>query len=109
MSTVAFAAGSGSALSTKPIPMKKAHELPTRTPPLIEIGPRFLDTGNIDPGFTLPTGAVWQPALWVFGGFRTALQYFDNGPGQENQEWASRLDLFANLQFTATERILLGI
>ena len=109
VSAGAFAAGSGSALSTEPIPMKKAHELPARTPPLLEIGPRFLDTGNIDAGFELPTGAVWQPALWVFGGYRTALQYFDNGPGQDTQEWANRLDLFANLQCTATERILLGV
>ena len=109
MACGAIAAESGSALSTKPIPMKKDSELPSRTPPLIEIGPRFLDSGNIDPGITLPTGAVWQPALWVFGNYRTALQYFDSGPGPENQEWANRLDLVANLKLSATERIVLGV
>jgi len=107
ISPAAFAAG-GSGLSDKPIPMKQDKDLPKRTPPLLEIGPRFLDTGNIDPGIELPTGAIWQPALWLFGDFRSAIGYFDNGPGPENQEWANRLELFANLQFTPTERFLLG-
>jgi hypothetical protein len=102
-------AGSGSALSSDPIPMKTDAELPARTAPLLEIGPRFLDTGNISPGFELPTGAIWQPALWVFGSARSAVQYYDNGSGPEIQEWASRLDLFANLQLTGTERLLLGV
>lgn len=105
----AASAGDDSALSSKPIPMKTDKELPTRTPPIIEIGPKFLGNGNLDPGITLPTGAVWQPALWVFGGYRTALQYFDDGTGKETQEWVNRLDVFTNLQFTPTERILFGV
>ena len=105
----ALAASGSSALSTEPIPMKTDDVLPQRTKPLLEIGPRFLDTGNISPGFELPTGAVWQPALWVFGGYRTAVQYFDNGPGREVQEWANRLDLFANLHLTPTERVVFGV
>lgn len=99
--------GSGSALSTEPIPMKRKEEFPERTPPIIETQP-FLGTGNIDPGIILPTGAAWQPALWVFGDSRTAVQYFDSGPGPENQEVVTRLDLFFNAQMTATERLLLG-
>lgn len=105
----AHGAGAGSALSTEPIPMKTKEELPSRTPPIIEIGPDFLGTGNIDPGIELPTGAVWQPAIWVFGDLRSAIQYFDNGPDEETQEWVTRLELFANLQLTATERLLIGV
>ena len=104
----AFAA-SGSEFSKDPIPMKTDAELPQRTPPLIEIGPRFLGSGNIPRGIELPTGAVWSPALWVFGGARTAVQYFDSGDGPEIQEWASRIDLFANLHLTPTERVVLGV
>lgn len=101
-------AGNGSALSTEPIPMKRTDEFPARTPPILETQP-FLGTGNIDPGIILPTGAAWQPALWVFGDSRTAVQYFDSGPGPENQELVTRLDLFFNAQMTATERLLVGI
>ena len=54
----AEAAGAeSSALSDEPIPLKTEEELPERTPPLIEIGPDFLGTGNIPPGIELPTGA----------------------------------------------------
>lgn len=105
----AAAADDESAFSTKPIPMKTDKELPARTPPILEIGPKFLGRGNLPEGIVLPTGAVWQPALWVFGDYRTALQYFDNGSAKESDEWVNRLDLFSDLQFTPTERILLGI
>jgi len=104
------AAGQGSsALSAEPAPLKTEKELPTRTPPIIEIGPHFLGRGNIDPGIELPTGAVWQPALWVFGDHRTAFQYFDSGDAAETQEIVTRLDLLFNLQLSPTERILFGI
>lgn len=106
----ALAGGSGgSALSTEAKPLMKEEDLPKRTPPIIEIGPDFLGRGNIDPGIELPTGAVWQPALWVFGDFRAAAQQFDAGDPQESQEAVARLDLFFNLQFTPTERILFGV
>ena len=108
-SALAGGAGGGSALGSEPIPMKTKEELPSRTPPIIEIGPDFLGTGNIGPGIELPTGAVWQPALWVFGDLRTATQYFDNGPEEEVQEWVTRLELFFNVQLTATERLLFGV
>ena len=89
--------------------MATEEDLPARTPPIIEIGPEFLGVGNLDEGIELPTGAVWQPALWVFGEARTALQYFDGGQGTEVAEWANEVDLFANLRLTGTERVLLGI
>ncbi len=86
-------------------------DLPSRTAPIVELGASFLGTGNIEPGFVLPTGAVWSPALWVYGNFRTAYQRFrpSGAVGDEVVEWVNRLDLFANLQLTGTERILLGL
>ena len=98
-----------SEFSDQPIPMKTPDELPARTPPLVEVGPDFLGPGNIPEGIELPTGAVWTPALWVFGSYRTALQYFDRGPTDQLEEWRNRLDLFANVHMTPTERLLVGI
>lgn len=107
----AFAAGDGhgSALSDEAKPLIKESELPTRTQPIIELGPSFLGTGNIDPGIELPTGAVWQPALWLIGSSRTGVQYFDGGNGPEYQEAVARVDLQFNLQFTPTERIVYAV
>ena len=98
-----------SEFSDEPIPMKTPDELPARTPPLVEVGPDFLGPGNIPEGIELPTGAVWTPALWVFGSYRTALQYFDRGPTDQLEEWRNRLDLFANVHMTPTERLLVGL
>ncbi len=88
------------------IPLK-TDEVPDRPEGLIEIGDKFLGNNAPPAGFTLPTGAVWQPSLFVYGSYRTALQTF-----QKNQktttEWANRLDLFANLRLTGTERVLVG-
>lgn len=68
----------------------------------------FLGSGEINPGFETPTGAVWQPALIMYGTARTALQTYSNG-NEDITEWANRLDVFSNLYLTPTERILLGI
>jgi len=107
-----FAASAVSAevktLSEEPIPYK-GDNLPERTRPLLEIGPALLGTGPLDPGFELPTGAVWQPALWVFGQYRTGVDIYKTGNAPEVQEWANRLDLFANLRLTGTERVLFGL
>ncbi|MDF1792695.1 MAG: hypothetical protein P1U88_12335 [Thalassobaculaceae bacterium] len=107
-----LAAGSVSAevktLSEDVIPYR-GDDLPERATPLLEIGPDLLGTGPLDPGFELPTGAVWQPALWVFGQYRTGVGVFRNGTATEVQEWANRLDLFANLRLSGTERVLLGL
>ncbi len=96
---------SGSRLSDQPIPLDKTLERP---PPLVELGDPFLGTGNLQKGITLPTGAVWQPSLVLFGDYRTAVQTFSDGKNKFS-EWANRLDLFANLQLTGTERVLLGL
>lgn len=103
-------AASESRLSDIAPPFKGDDELPSRTPPILELGDAFLGTGNLFPGFTLPTGAVWQPRFWVYGEFRSALQVWDLGKNNQRQaEWANRLDLFGNLQLTGTERLVIGI
>ncbi len=86
-------------------------QLPSRPKLLYELGNGFLDTGNLHPGFEIPyIGAVWQPRLWAYMINRTAFQSFDNGNGNGREtEIANRLDLFANLQLTGTEKILLGL
>ena len=96
-------------LSDEPKPYLSVEDLPARPALLLEVGDPFLDTGQLYEGFELPTGAVWQPRLWIYGTLRTALQSFDNGPADRNSEWANRLDLFANLQLTGTEKINFGI
>lgn len=104
--SVGFAA---SALSTKKKPLETEKTLPSRTPPILEIGSDFLGTGNLDSGIELPTGAIWQPALWVYGSLRSGINYFDSGDGDATGEWANRLDIFGNLQLSGTERILIGV
>ncbi len=101
--------GSGEALSDEPTEYLSDEQLPSRTPPILELGPKFLGTGNISSGFTLPTGAVWTPSLWVYGNFRTAVQGYKSESDENVSEWANRLDLFANLQLSGTERILFGV
>lgn len=82
--------------------------MPKRPKPILDLGPKFLGNGNISRGIELPTGAVWQPALMVFGTYRSALQSFTRAD-ETSSEWANRLDLFANLQLTGSERFLIGI
>lgn len=120
LATIAVASGLGigavsttyaaSELSDEPKPLLTEDELPRRTAPLIEIGPDFLGTGNLPKGWVLPTGAVWQPSLWVFGSSRTSYNFVENrNSGEDLSELATRLDLFANVQLTGTERFLLGV
>ena len=58
------ALGAGdSALSTEPRPYD-VEGVPDRPRPLLELGERFLGTGPLGEGITLPTGAVWRwPSL----------------------------------------------
>lgn len=98
----------GHGLKRKAIPLQ---ELPDRPDLLLEIGEDYLSPGPLSDGFELPGGAVWRPALWVFGTFRSGIQSFETGappgsPSATNSEWANRLDLVANLRLTGTERIV---
>ena len=100
-----------SRLSDEDIPLK-VDAVPKRPKPLLELGEPFLGTGTLAPGFTLPTGAVWQPNLIAFGTLRTALQSNTYQPGigdASNTEVAARLDLFTNLQLSGSERLVLGM
>lgn len=98
-----------SRLPDKPTEFHSVDKVPPRPPLLIEIGDPFLHQGNLNPGFELPGGAVWQPRLWIFGTLRTAFQSFDNGVDPGITELASRFDLFANLQLTGTEKLIVGV
>jgi hypothetical protein len=98
---------SASRFPDEPIPLK-LEGFPQRPKPILELGAPFLGTGPLDPGIEMPGGATWQPSLLVYGTYRTAVQTFDDGPGQQLSEWVNRLDLFANLQLTGTERVLFG-
>lgn len=96
-----------SRLSDEKIPLQ-IEGFPQRPKPLLELGEPFLGTGTLAPGFRLPTGAVWQPALTMFGTFRTAVQTTDSGGGRVT-EWANRLDLFFNLALSGSERLVVGL
>ncbi len=79
-----------------------------RTGPPLELGPDLLGLGKLHPGFELPTGAVWQPALYMFGGIRTGLNVIESDDGADLTELVVRADVAFNLQLTATERIVIG-
>lgn len=98
---------SASRFSDKPVPLF-LQGFPERPRPLLELGDRLLGPGNLPQGFTLPTGAHWSPAFWVFGDYDTAIQTFDSGDKPRTTEWANRLDLFGNLQLSGLERVLVG-
>jgi hypothetical protein len=85
------------------------QSVPDRPPLLLELNEEFLGAGFLEQGVVTPTGAVWRPALWVFGTYRTGANYFDGGTGPAVGEWANRLDLFAQLNLSGTERILFGM
>lgn len=98
---------------------------PKRPKTLHLFGDDFLNHGNIQKGFKIPTGAVWQPSMFIYGTLRTAWQYEQTGNrlppitdvagppidrGEATvEELVTRLDLFFNLALTPTERIVLGL
>ena len=83
---------------------------PHRPERLHIFGDRFLASGNLQKGITVPFGAVWQPSLFAFGSARSTIQTFGDGldDGLEYSEWVNRLDINFNLVLTPTERILVG-
>lgn len=98
---------SASRLSDIPLPLQ-VEDVPDRPTLLLELGEPFLGTGPLGPEVELPTGAVWRPSLWVFGTHRMAVQTFDDGATHVS-EWANRLDLFANLKLSSSDRVLIGL
>ena len=99
-------------LKDEVVKFKSVGDIPFRPALFLELGDAFLDTGQLDAGFEVPIlGAIWQPRLWSYLINRTAVQTFDNGaPGRlRDTEIANRMDLYANLQLTGTEKILLGL
>ncbi len=107
MGSIACAAETSSRISDEYIPPQKLPERPFA----LELGDPFLDTGPISQGFRLPTGAVWQPSLLLFGTLRSAFQYCDSCTTgiDKSSQWANRLDLFGQLRLSGTERILVGL
>lgn len=96
-----------SRLSDVPIPLA-LEGFPRRPKPLLELGPPFLGTGPIGDGARVPGGAVWQPSFVLFGTFQTSLGATDNGTVRTSR-WANRLDVFGNLYFSQTERLVFGL
>jgi hypothetical protein len=100
---------SKSRLSEKHKPLLKEHvQLPERNPPIYEWNLPFLGPGNIISGFKIPTGAVWQPAFWVFGTAQTSAGAINDGVNPTREYASGRVDIFGNLQLTPTERVLIG-
>lgn len=98
---------SSSRITDEVIPLD-LENFPERPRPPIELGNHFLGTGTLWPGFELPTGAVWQPALFAFGTWRNAVQTLDDG-FDTRTELRTRMDLFLNLQLSGSERIIIGV
>lgn len=81
-----------------------------RPPLLLECNERFLGPGPLANGVEFSAlGPVWRPAFWVWGEYRSATQYYDNGTANPAVEWANRLDLFSQLNLSGTERIFFAV
>ncbi|MDC0934886.1 hypothetical protein OAS39_01275 [Pirellulales bacterium] len=81
-----------------------------RPPLVVEWNEPFLGPGTLASGIEFgPLGPVFRPALWVWGEYRTAVQYYDDGASDANFEWANRLDLFTQVNLSGTERIFFGV
>ena len=98
------------AFSKEHIQLLPPSDTGTRPALIYEGGDLFLGVGDLDEGFETPWGAVWQPQLWIFGTMRSAVQIFDNDSANSTaSEWANRLDLYANIQLTGTEKFIIGV
>ena len=87
------------------------QHIPDRPPLVFEAGELFLSPGFLEQGVEIGTGAIWRPSLWVWGEARGGYNYIDRRGGALGtlSEAASRLDLFAQLNLSGTERIVLGL
>lgn len=110
IASVSYAFAEQTEISDQAIPLQTI-DFPKRPAPILELGDPFLEIGEIRKGYQIPTGAVWQPSLIIWGDLRSAVQTVDGNleeSGQRLTEATSRFDLFANLSLTSTERILVG-
>jgi hypothetical protein len=99
-----------SAFSEEHIQLLAPSDTGSRPALIYEGGDLFLGVGDLYEGFETPWGAVWQPQLWVFGTMRSAVQMFENASSNSTaSEWANRLDLYANVQLTGTEKFIIGV
>ena len=94
-------------ISNEVIPLD-INGFPARPKPLLELGDPLLDVGPINKGFTLPTGAVWQPSFIAWGTYRAAVQSYFDGV-DDVSEFAHRFDLHGNLYLTQTERVFASV
>ncbi|MBI3708049.1 MAG: hypothetical protein HY246_10280 [Proteobacteria bacterium] len=81
---------------------KKAVDTPR---PVIEIGRPLYTEGPFRPSSVLlGEKNLIAPSLWLYGDWRTAVAYNDNGK-KEDAQIATRLNLDVDLKLTATERV----
>ena len=74
--------------------------------PLVEIGQPLYVEGPLAANFNdIGQKNLVTPAFSIFGDWRTAFAYNDNGANKEVGQLATRLNLETDLQLTATERI----
>ncbi len=74
--------------------------------PLLESGEPMYKEGPLQPNFDIVGRKnLVAPAFSLYGDWRSAVAYNDNGTGKRVGQIATRLNLEADLQFTATERI----
>ena len=98
------------AFSEEHIQLLPPSDTGTRPALIYEGGDAFLGVGDLYEGFETPWGAVWQPQLWIFGTMRSSVHMYDNSSANSTaSEWANRLDLYANIQLTGTEKFIIGI
>ena len=80
-----------------------------RVPLPIEWNEKYLGQEFLKQGVELPTGAVWRAGLWIFGTNRFAVQYRDEQLNGVNfNEIVNRLDMFAFLNLTGTEHLVVA-
>lgn len=74
--------------------------------PALELGVPLYEEGPVSGGFNLIGGKdLVNPAFSVFGDWRTAIAYNDNGHHKEVGQLATTANFEVDLQLTATERI----
>ena len=74
--------------------------------PLVELGEPLYKEGPLQPNYDIiGRKNLVSPAFSVYGDFRAAVAYNDNGQNKKIGQVATRLNLDVDLSFTATERV----